>query len=96
VITMTRRMRARNASSHSVYVRPYLGSAPPLAPLPWSDAGPGWKGMDPSNPMTYVRPWNPQGGMISYLNFDGAQAQARTPTGGVQRGRNKRRRVRQG
>jgi hypothetical protein len=49
-------------------------------------------GMDPSDPSTYVRAWNPRGGMIAYLNFDGAQAQALTPTGGLQRGRQQRRR----
>lgn len=76
--------------------RTVYGRSAPLASLPWSQAGPGFKGMDPSDPNTYIRPWNPRGGMIGYLNFDGAQRQARTPTGGVQRGRNKRRRVRQG
>ena len=29
-------------------------------------------GMDPSDPVTWVRPYNPQPGMIGYLNFDGA------------------------
>jgi hypothetical protein len=43
-------------------------------------SGPLFQGMDPSNPATFVRPWNPAPGMISYLNFDGAQLQARTPT----------------
>jgi hypothetical protein len=48
--------------------------------------------MDPSNPATWVRPWNPQPGMIGRLNFDGAQLQARQPAGGVQRGRQQRKR----
>jgi len=43
-------------------------------------SGPDYKGMDPSNPATYVRPWAPQPGMITYLNFDGASMQDRTPT----------------
>ena len=54
--------------------------------LPYNMSGPDWKGMDPSDPATYVRNWAPSPGMISYLNFDGAAAQARTPTGGNQRG----------
>jgi hypothetical protein len=43
-------------------------------------SGPSYKGMDPSDPATWVRQWNPAPGMISYLNFDGASLQARTPT----------------
>jgi hypothetical protein len=67
------------------------GSAQPgLAPLSWTQAGPGYKGMDPSDPLTYVRPWNPQPGMIAVLNFDGAQLQGRTPTQ-LQRGPQQRR-----
>jgi hypothetical protein len=31
-----------------------------------------YTGMDPSDPVTWVRPYSPQPGMISYLNFDGA------------------------
>jgi hypothetical protein len=46
--------------------------------------------MDPSDPLTYVRPWNPQPGMIAYLNFDGAAMQGRTPTGGLARGSQRR------
>jgi len=47
-----------------------------------SMSGPDFKGMDPSNPATYVRPWAPQPGMIGFLNFDGASMamQGRTPT----------------
>ena len=58
--------------------------------LPYTMSGPDYKGMDPSDPATYVRPWAPQPGMISFLNFDGAQLQDRTPTGGLQRGRQER------
>lgn len=61
--------------------RPSSGVMVPLAPLPYSMAGPVYKGMDPSDPATYVRPWAPAQGMISYLNADGAQLQGRTPTG---------------
>jgi len=43
-------------------------------------SGPEFKGMDPSDPATYVRPWAPQPGMIAFLNFDGASLQSRTPT----------------
>jgi hypothetical protein len=42
-----------------------------------------YQGMDPSDPATWTRPYNPQPGMISYLNRDGAQP---NPAGGVQRG----------
>ena len=52
----------------------------PGAALAYSLSGPAFKGMDPSDPLTYTRPWNPQPGMIAYLNFDGAQSQGRTPT----------------
>jgi hypothetical protein len=48
-------------------------------------SGPQYQGMDPSNPATFVRPWNPAPGMIAQLNFDGASMQAHTPTQ-VQRG----------
>lgn len=72
--------------------RPCHGSAPSLAAHPWSMSGPAYKGMDPSDPSTWIREWQPSGGMISYLNFDGARYQDYTPTGGVQRGRQSRRR----
>jgi hypothetical protein len=48
-------------------------------------SGPSFKGMDPSDPLTYVRPWNPQPGMIALLNYDGAAVQGTTPTQ-IQRG----------
>jgi hypothetical protein len=31
-----------------------------------------YQGMDPSVPLTYVRPYRPAAGMIAYLNYDGA------------------------
>lgn len=49
-------------------------------------------GMDPSNEATWVRQFNPQPGMIAYLNYNGAAVQSRQPTGGLQRGRQQRRR----
>ena len=52
-----------------------------LASFDYSMSGPQYKGMDPSDPMTWTRQYNPVGGMISYLNFDGAALQGRTPTG---------------
>jgi hypothetical protein len=44
-----------------------------------------YAGMDPSNPVTWVRPWNPAPGMIARLNFDGAARQGDTPMGGTWR-----------
>lgn len=68
------------AAGHA-QVRAAVGrAAPGLAPMPYTLAGPFYKGMDPSDPLTYVRAWNPQPGMIALLNFDGAQLQGRTPT----------------
>jgi hypothetical protein len=71
--------------------RPVNGHSVRMADLPTTMSGPGYKGMDPSDPSTYVRAWNPAAGMVGYLNFDGAQLQARTPTQ-VQRGSQARRR----
>jgi hypothetical protein len=51
-----------------------------MAPNPTNMSGPEFKGMDPSNPATFVREWNPAPGMIGYLNFDGASMQGTTPT----------------
>jgi hypothetical protein len=65
--------------------RPLPGGALVLAPLPVGADGQPFLGMDPSAPATWVRPWNPQPGMIAYLNFDGAKAQADTPMGGTWR-----------
>jgi hypothetical protein len=60
-------------------IRPACGRGTVTAGLSWTMTGPGYKGMDPSDPLTYVRPWNPQPGMIAQLNYDGAQLQGRTP-----------------
>jgi hypothetical protein len=101
MITLTRRIGGSGRhSGHSVFnsgsarIRPLPGGATVVTgPLPVTLPGTDmpFAGMDPSNPLTYVRPWNPQPGMIGYLNYDGAQAQARQPTGGLQRGRQQRR-----
>ena len=32
-------------------------------------------GMDPSDPITWVRPYRPRPGMVALLNFDGAKPQ---------------------
>jgi hypothetical protein len=71
--------------------RPIDGHSVRMASLPFNMSGPVYKGMDPSNPATYVRPWNPAPGMIEFLNYDGAQMQGRTPTQ-VQRGSQARKR----
>jgi hypothetical protein len=39
-------------------------------------------GMDPSDPVTYVRPYRPAAGMIALLNFDGAGPNTTQTTGG--------------
>ena len=77
-------------SDTSFAARPasYGAAQPGLAGYTWS--GPDYKGMDPSDPLTYVRPWNPQPGMIAQLNFDGAALQGTTPTQ-LQRGPQQRR-----
>jgi hypothetical protein len=65
--------------------RPGSGGAPVITgPLPvTAPNGRPFAGMDPSDPGTYVRPWNPADGMIGYLNFNGAMMQDYTDTGGV-------------
>ena len=65
--------------------RPVNSHTVSMAQLPYNMSGPAYKGMDPSDPATYIRPWNPAPGMIGYLNYDGAQTQGSTPTQ-VQRG----------
>lgn len=65
--------------------RPGSGGAPHVTvPMPMAIPGTDnpFAGMDPSNPATYVRPWNPATGMIGRLNFDGAMMQGDTSTGG--------------
>ncbi len=80
VIHVTPGFPGRPCNSYSA---PFTGQASTMS-------GPQFKGMDPSDPATYVRVWAPQPGMIAYLNFDGANMQDRTPTGGNQRGRQSR------
>lgn len=69
--------------------RPCSGYSARMAALPFNMSGPQYKGMDPSDPSTWVRPWNPQQGMIALLNYDGAAVQDRTPTQ-LQRGQQSR------
>src|ERR1700722_10995406 len=61
---------------------PLYGPADLVGPVGSADHP--YQGMDPSDPITWVRQYNPQPGMISYLNLDGAHP---NPAGGVQRGR---------
>lgn len=77
-----------------VGVNPCSGGAPMVTgPLPV--AGVPYAGTDPSNQATWtVRGYRPRPGMIGKLNFNGAAVQDRTPTGGVQRGRQRGRRRR--
>lgn len=68
--------------------RPGSGGAPHVTvPMPMAIPGTDnpFSGMDPSNPATYVRPWNPANGMIARLNFDGANMQQDSSTGGLWR-----------
>ena len=65
--------------------RPCSSWSPVMAPLPVGLNGQPYMGMDPSAPVTWVRPYNPQPGMVARLNFDGAKAQSFTPTGGTWR-----------
>lgn len=70
--------------------RPLPGGAPAVTRgMTFTDAGPAYKGMDPSDPTTWPRQYNPQPGMIAILNFDGARLQATTPTQ-LQRGSQRR------
>lgn len=58
----------------------------PLISAPLPNSIPGqlpYTGLDPSNPATWVRPYNPQPGMVARLNFNGAAMQGNTDTGGV-------------
>ena len=61
---------------------------------PQGPPGQPYMGMDPSDPQTWVRPWNPQPGMVARLNFDGAKAQGDTPMGGTWRNPQRDRAVR--
>jgi hypothetical protein len=66
--------------------RPAAGGAPAVTrPVVLDTQGRPFLGMDPSDPATWTRPWNPAPGMIVFLNFDGAKQQGRTPTQ-IQRG----------
>ena len=60
-----------------------LGQPAGVVSQPCSDHP--YQGMDPSDPLTFVRPYNPQPGMIAYLNFDGANPNVTQTTGGPPR-----------
>lgn len=64
--------------------RPSGRTGTPRVSVPLPVLAPGGRpfaGMDPSDPLTYVRPWNPAPGMIGYLNYNGAAMQGSTDTG---------------
>ena len=65
--------------------RPCAGGALVLYPMPVGVNGQPYLGMDPSAPVTWVRPYNPQPGMVAQLNFDGAKMQGDVPMGGTWR-----------
>jgi hypothetical protein len=71
--------------SDSFRARPLPGGSLVLWPMPVGLGGQPFLGMDPSDPTTWVRPYNPQPGMVERLNFDGAKHQAMTPMGGTWR-----------
>jgi hypothetical protein len=60
-------------------------------PVSRTDSDLTYNGMDPSDPRTWVRPYNPQPGMCALFNFDpfvgGNQSQYRTGAGLVDSGR---------
>jgi hypothetical protein len=60
-----------------------LGAPAGVVSQPGSDHP--YQGMDPSDPTTYVRRYNPAPGMIGYLNFDGANPNVTQTTGGPPR-----------
>lgn len=90
-LSTTRPFRWNTHKHHQVVAitggggRPCTGGALVMAPLPVGVHGQPFMGMDPSDPLTYVRPWRPVPGMIARLNFDGAAAQGNTPMGGTWR-----------
>ena len=90
--TVTRPLVPAYGQEHHGWARTWPLSARPCPSrgvpfaLPQGPIGPNsmpWCGMDPSDPLTYVRPWNPQPGMIGRLNFDGANMQAEADMGGL-------------
>jgi len=91
--TVTRPFRPTYSPTHQLVTvadahprRPATGGA--LTMPPWfrpvgTTGDRVFAGMDPSDPSTWIRRWNPQPGMIARLNFDGSQVQGRTEMGGV-------------
>jgi hypothetical protein len=59
-----------------------LGGGPfgPVGPVGTTDHP--YTGMDPSDPVTWTRPYRPVAGMVAWLNFDGAVPNVTQTTGG--------------
>lgn len=64
------------------------GPGGPVGPVPGTDLS--HNGMDPSDPVTWTRPYVPMAGMVARLNFDGAVTNP-TQTGPNPRRRRRRR-----
>ena len=62
-----------------------VGLGGPAGPVSQPGSDHPYQGMDPSDPATFTRRYNPQPGMIGYLNFDGAQPNVTQTTGGPPR-----------
>ena len=64
---------ARPGTGGALTMSALTGSNPaagPVGPIPGTDKP--FMGMDPSDPTTYVRPYQPAAGMVARLNYDGA------------------------
>lgn len=83
-VASTRDFAPNGGMLQPVFIRhPIGGGAIVINSLPVGQNDQPYNGMDPSAPATWVRPWNPQPGMIQQLNFDGAKYQGNTPMGGT-------------
>lgn len=63
--------RAHVLHGHGLHQRGGLAGGAVLLNMPpgnWAGTGYGWLGMDPSDPQTWPRPFNPAPGMIGFLN----------------------------
>jgi hypothetical protein len=80
-VTFAAAPNVRTGTGGALTMTGLFGGSPgagPVGPVPGS-GGMSYNGMDPSDPATWVRPYNPQPGMIGRLNYDGA-APNRTQT----------------
>jgi hypothetical protein len=72
----------------------HLGALGLAGPVSMAGNDRTYNGMDPSDPQTWVRPYNPQPGMCAQFNFDpflnGAEPQFSTATGLASTARPKR------